>query len=344
MTSGASVASPGIRTGGLSINKATAIKYPPWTMPELVTFTRRFLSEMSRQLSHTGRPIIIGIDELDRIGSLEQAERFIGEIKAIFGIERCYFLVTVAEDVGSAFAQRATAGRSILENAFDEVVTIEPLEIQEARDLLLRRVPGFTDSFVYLVYALSGGLPRELIRVTRRLIEINRDQQVHGNLPRIADLALALVAEQMAEALDAGRIQASRLNLDADWAPLLDAMRSSSVELKRGSARTSQAFSVLGGIAEMRTPCSTVKVYGGAATNELDRAARIVDGLAAFAAFGTTLIDAFSDDAGFSLEEARKRAEAGAANAYEELAGARAELAISPTSTRMILARFRGTQ
>jgi hypothetical protein len=42
---------------------------------------------------------------------------FVGEIKAVFGVEKCFFLVAVAEDVGSIFAQRATAGRSILEIA-----------------------------------------------------------------------------------------------------------------------------------------------------------------------------------------------------------------------------------
>jgi hypothetical protein len=60
-------------------------------------------------------------------------------------------------------------------------------------DLLLKRVPGFTDSFVYLVYALSGGLPRELIRVTRRLVEGNQKFASTGRHARLEDLAFILV-------------------------------------------------------------------------------------------------------------------------------------------------------
>jgi len=124
------------------MTKGASAKYTPWTLPELAGYVRRFMHEVSSQLQYSNRAVVIGIDEIDRIGSLDQAERFIGEIKAIFGVEKCFFLVAVAEDVGSLFAQRATAGRSILENAFDEVVAVDPLKLEEARDLLLKRVPG----------------------------------------------------------------------------------------------------------------------------------------------------------------------------------------------------------
>ena len=149
------------RLAGATLNKGGTASYAPWTLPELVGYTRRFMQDISNGFKGSTHAVVVGIDEIDRIGSLEHAERFIGEIKAVFGVERCFFLVAVAEDIGSIFAQRATACRSILENAFDDIVVVEPLNFEETRDLLLKRVPGFTDSFVYLSYALSGGLPRE---------------------------------------------------------------------------------------------------------------------------------------------------------------------------------------
>ena len=178
------------------------------------------MQDISNAFKGSTHAVVVGIDEIDRIGSLDHAERFIGEIKAVFGVERCFFLVAVAEDIGSIFAQRATAGRSILENAFDDIVVVEPLNFEETRDLLLKRVPGFTDSFVYLSYALSGGLPRELIRVTRRLVEVNQKLGSINRYPRLEDLAFILVKENIVESIRATRAQISRLALNTDWAPL----------------------------------------------------------------------------------------------------------------------------
>jgi hypothetical protein len=241
VTRNASITSAGLRGIGFGLDRGTSAKYTPWTLPELVGYTRRFMSEVSRSgsIRSSSRPVMVAIDEIDRIGALDQAEAFIGDIKAVFGVEKCYFLVSVAEDVGSLFAQRATVGRSILENAFDEVITAGPLEFEEARTLLLKRVPGFTDSFAYLVYALSGGLPRELIRVTRRLLEINLAAARTGDYLRLSDLTRALVTEAVIEALDAARNQLSRLDLSPDWAGYFDSIRSASAMLREVPPRSS---------------------------------------------------------------------------------------------------------
>jgi len=342
VTSGTGVNSPSIRGLGLTMNRASSVKYTPWSLPELVSYTRRFMQDVSLQMKNSNRPVVVAIDEIDRIGSLEDAEGFIGEIKAVFGVEGCYFLVAVAEDVGSLFAQRATAGRSILENAFDEIVAVGPLTLQEARSLLLKRVPGFTDAFVYLVYAMSGGLPRELIRITRRLVELNLEQLGQGDYPRLEDLARALVTESAIDALDASRNQMSRLILRPDWAPLFDSMRSASVRLQRhrSSAKLDEVIKEVDGMILPQTTkrdVSDVKILA-----DEDVAERILSSLSAFAYFGITVGDAFSDRY-FNLREAQRRTDSGTDNAYEELAAARIELSVSYASARMILDRFRAS-
>lgn len=331
-TKSTSIASPNVRGIAFGLNRGTSVKYIPWTMPELVGHARRFMKDVSAELRTLNRAIFIGIDEIDRIGSLEHAERFIGEIKAIFGIEGCFFVVAVAEDVGSVFAQRATAGRSVAENAFDEIVTVRPLDLAGARNLLLRRVPGFTDAFVCLVHALSGGLPRELIRVSRRLVEIHLERFARAS--RLDELALALVREAVIEALDAARNEMSRLVLRPAWAAVFDVIKRASVALSQDDSPRAVYLTIE----------QISQLYAGgcdSGTPENEKAARrILDRLSAFAYFGITVIDAFSDRY-FDLDRARPRPAGSLNGSYEELAAVRAELSVSAGSSRIMLDRFR---
>jgi hypothetical protein len=359
ITKSASIAGPSVRGMAFGLNRGTSVKYIPWTMPELIGQARRFMEDVSTELRTLNRAIFIGIDEIDRIGSLEHAERFISEIKAIFGVEGCFFIVAVAEDVGSMFGQRATAGRSVVENAFDEIVTVRPLDLAEARNLLLRRVPGFTDSFVYLVHALSGGLPRELIRVSRRLVEIHLERQTVSrvrtfrlsaadgrgpteavDLPlaaysRLEDLALALVREAVIETLDAARNELSHLLLSPAWAAVFDAIRLASVALRRDHDSPRSVYLKIEQISQIHADGGD----SGTSENE-DTARRILDRLSAFAYFGLTVIDAFSDRY-FDFDKVRHRTTDGLDGSYEELAAARVELSVSAASSRRMLDRFR---
>jgi hypothetical protein len=74
--------------------------------------------------------VIIAVDELDKIDAADLAQRFINEIKGIFGAPGTQFLVAVSEDALAAFERRG---------------------LQVAR---LRK------PFKWLVHCMSGGLPR----------------------------------------------------------------------------------------------------------------------------------------------------------------------------------------
>jgi hypothetical protein len=301
------------------------------------------MRNISGQFSSLSHAIIVGIDEIDRIGSLDHAERFIGEIKAIFGVEKCFFLVAVAEDVGSIFAQRAIAGRSILENAFDDIVVVEPLDLLEARDLLLKRVPGFTDSFVYLVHALSGGLPRELIRITRKLVDVNQEAGTRSRVLRLEDLAFCLVREELIEAIRATRNQLARLALHANWTTFFERVHSASVSLRYASPfLTDRSYGLVKELSGLTAPDApeSVPTVRDLIQKDEEEAKRIVRDFTAFSYFGLTIIDAFSDEF-FDLEHVRLCTAKRFAGPYEELAVARAELTVSPENSRAMLRRFR---
>jgi hypothetical protein len=66
----------------------------------------------------------------------------------------------------------------------------------------------------------------------------------------------------------------------------------------------------------------------------------VLDRLSAFAYFGITVIDAFSDRY-FDLDEVRRRTASELNGSHEDLAAVRVELGVSAASSRMMLDRFR---
>lgn len=305
------------------------------------------MHELSKEFDGSRHAVVVGIDEIDRIGSLDHAERFIGEIKAIFGVDKSFFVVAVAEDVGSIFAQRATVGRSILENAFDDIIVIDPLDFLETRNLLGKRVPGFTDSFVYLVHALSGGLPRELIRVTRRLVEINQEMRNSGKetgqRPRLENLAAALVKEATIEAIRAARNQLARLALPTELTVLFGKLHTASIVLASASPfAVDTSYDIIAELSEMKVTdyADGTHASGPALHADVERARRIVSDLAVVAYFGIAVIEAFSDRY-FDLDLVRDITARRVPGSYDELAVARAELSVSPDNSREMIRRFR---
>lgn len=334
-TWGLNASLPGIRGATMAMTKGGSLKYLPWSYPELVGNFRAFMTEIAQEARAKRGHVVVAIDEVDRIGSVEQAERFISEIKAIFGIQNCYYIVSVAEDVGSVFARRAVIGRSVFENAFDDVVVIEPLTLTESRELLLHRVPGFTDSFAFLTHSLSGGVPRELLRVTRRLVEINLEESNAGrSYPRLDDLAAALVKEELIETLTGIRTQLPSTPEGVDLGDVFDAMRDMLRTMRLAPpCDMAPAHPRLYDFASLdTTPLSEVP--------ELAPAHAPLVQLSAFALFCLTVIEVF-DHGVFTLAQARWASTGASPASFEELAAARRELSVSPSSCRTTLTRFR---
>ncbi|TKK91385.1 hypothetical protein FDA94_00845 [Herbidospora galbida] len=144
----------------------------PLTYPELVGEFRLFARRAAVLANYWRGRLIIGVDELDKIGTAAQAEKFINEIKTVFGIPNAYFFVTVSDDALTAFERRGLQVRDAFDSAFDEIVQVRPLTYEESRRLLYQRVVGLNEPYVALCHVLSGGLPRELIRAARHLVTV----------------------------------------------------------------------------------------------------------------------------------------------------------------------------
>ena len=123
-------------------------------------------------MARTGH-VIIGIDELDKIGSDEKARQFLNDIKGVFGLERCFYLVSVSEEAMANFERRGLPFRDVFDSSFDEIIKVSYFGFDDAKQMLARRILGLPVPFTGLCYCLSGGLPRDLIRAARRLIDIS---------------------------------------------------------------------------------------------------------------------------------------------------------------------------
>lgn len=136
------------------------------TYPEIVDSFRTFLGEICAH-----GPVVIAIDEIDKLEP-EAAGRFLNDIKAIFGVPGCYYLVSLSEDAMASFERRGLPIRDVFESSFDDVLHVDHLTFEECRALLSERVAGLPLALLGTCYVVSGGIARELIRVARRVFAI----------------------------------------------------------------------------------------------------------------------------------------------------------------------------
>ncbi len=134
------------------------------TTPELVDRYMQLLTTVAEESS-----VVITIDELDKMASTAEVERFLNGIKSILGQRGVFYLVSVSDDALRAFEQRGLPIRDAFESVFDEVMTVEPLSLGGATAILRRRVLGLPAPFAALCHVVAGGLPRELIRCAREI-------------------------------------------------------------------------------------------------------------------------------------------------------------------------------
>jgi hypothetical protein len=197
----------------------------PLTYPEIVHQFREFVQMVSTALVDLdmaeGRepmavPVLIAIDELDRMGSAENARTFLNEVKGAFSIKGCRFIVSVADETMQTFELAGTPLDVVVDRAFDEVVHMDYLDFETVRRLLIRRVaPPFREAHVALCYCLSGGIARDVVRTARVVAGVGRAVPPPG--PERDDLegiAAELVLHEMQNAVRWARSMLLRAGIE----------------------------------------------------------------------------------------------------------------------------------
>ncbi|GAA4586578.1 hypothetical protein GCM10023194_33120 [Planotetraspora phitsanulokensis] len=172
----------------------------PLSYPETVAAFRAYAHDVAEFL-RPRRRLFIGIDELDKIGSGQEAERFLNDIKGIFGLSRVYFMISVSDDAMNAFERRGLPFRDAFDSSFDEVIQVGPLAYEESLRVLYRRVVGLTEPYVAFCHCLSGGLPRDLIRAARRVVRAGRAMPDTALLTSICGVIIREELQHKAQAI-----------------------------------------------------------------------------------------------------------------------------------------------
>lgn len=168
------------------------------SLPDVVSLYKGFARAVARE-----GQVRIGVDELDKMDD-EMARRFLNEIKVIFRVSGCFYLVSVSEDAMAYFERRGLPFRDVFDSSFDDVMRVGYLVYADSRRLLRRRVVGLPSQFIALGHVLGGGLARDVIRAARDICEQKTDES-------LAAVTEALCMEQMDSKCVAARVAVRRL-------------------------------------------------------------------------------------------------------------------------------------
>ncbi|MDX3454002.1 NACHT domain-containing protein [Streptomyces sp. ME02-8801-2C] len=288
------------------------------THPELVARFRTLLHQVAVEQHDLGGRVVIGIDELDKLGSAQEAERFLNDLKAVFGVPGCHFLVAVSEDALTAFGRHTLDVRTTFDSAFDHVVAVGPLGLDHARQLLELRGVWLPEPYLWLCQVLSGGLPRELLRSVTSLA-------THRALHHTTDMRrlMSTLIEDDARAV---------LSAQTRYATTLTGTRGPAAA--HWIAKASQAPATVGGweAALIDVPHVDQDEY---------ETAHAVTQVRAFLLLGATLLRTFTEGSDAETSQRVDRVRFAGPEPVDLLTTARTKLATEPGASWAAVARFR---
>lgn len=170
---------------------------------DLVTDLRRLLLAFAQE--QAPRPVLIIIDELDKISLTSDLIETVNDLKDLFHVEGVHFVVSVSTDALTSFEQRGLPSRDAFDSSFDTIVGVTALTLQESLLVLSARAEGFPPIVGAFCHAWAGGLPRDLLRTARRCVEIQRS---HAKALSIDALVRAIVGEDILAIIE-GRLRAA---------------------------------------------------------------------------------------------------------------------------------------
>lgn len=196
-------ASGGAKGVALGFKRAreTALTERTPTVGSLSQSIRDFLTRLARSettgsIDDTFGPIVIGIDELDKMDSADSIAQLLRDIKGVFDIRGVHFLVSISDEAARNLDLAGVQRRNEFNSSFYQVFTVRLSDIAEYRELFDRRGIHPPEALLVPLVVLSGGVARELVRLSALAVENRVSLKDHAFEALIIDLEMdALQAE-----------------------------------------------------------------------------------------------------------------------------------------------------
>jgi hypothetical protein len=298
----------------------------PMTYPEVVADFRAFLERTTTILRGERNvspiPVVIILDELDKIASAERVQEFLNEAKALFALDQpgCLFLVSVSEDALAHFERRGLPVRDAFDSTFDTILRVDYLNIADAIRIVRSRVVRLSAPFICLSYCLSGGLPRELVRYTREVV--NEPQR-----ELTAVCASIVTSELRSKASALETIVARNVNAEPFASDLVNFINMHTVP---------SVTDLLDALAHPPIPAD---ISDAAHDESIVQLRRLQAEVLSHIYYCVTLIEIFSNLTEIQFAEGLEKTGDGS---FEVLASARRRFAVNARLAWMTISRFRG--
>lgn len=311
-----------------NLNRAETLAENQKSLPEIVGGLREFLQTLT-----TDFELVIGIDELDKIETDERAQQFVNEIKSIFGLRHCFYLVSVSESAMSNFERRGLPFRDAFDSSFDNILHVDYLTLDAAKRLIARRVVGMSNPFRCLCYCASGGLARDLIRTCRNLIDLARDRPGFPVRKDLTSLCTSLIGQDIKSKIRAVGTSVQKIELEPEAGNFLTEL----ARLERALVAGEPLLPYCAGLrVSLARQLSADKEEAKVLAERRLKLAALGEELATFIYYSDTLLNFF--DA--ALQPAILQ-DAETSGTLDLLARARQSLSIKPAIARSLIDDFR---
>jgi GTPase SAR1 family protein len=138
--------------------------------------------------------VLIGIDGLDKCDPSVDIDNTLFELRWFLTVPGCRYLIALAENS----EPRASFRSSLI----DTTVRCELLTAEDAQSLIGMRKQGvgLSDAFAALCFATSGGLPRDMVRITRFIVNQSSAQSnvsIASICNTIVQIELQVLSEEL---------------------------------------------------------------------------------------------------------------------------------------------------
>jgi hypothetical protein len=155
-----------VSTRGLVVGtkraRELALAERPSTISSLIHDFRSFVERIAH--SQYG-PLIIAIDELDKMASGDQVAKLLRDIKGVFDVPGVHFLVSISDEAAKSLTLGSLRARNEFNSSFYQVFQLPPMTVAGCDEILQRRGLSFGVHELRCLAVLSGGIPREVVRL-----------------------------------------------------------------------------------------------------------------------------------------------------------------------------------